>query len=92
MGQLAVRAASDRDPALMMGVVLIIGTAVLVSNILVDVTYAPCDPGPPWQRRADAAGDPGLVAAEHFSPETGRPLRRFVRHRLAVIGIVILVR
>ena len=44
MGQLAVRAASDRDPALMMGVVLIIGTAVLVTNILVDVTYARADP------------------------------------------------
>jgi peptide/nickel transport system permease protein len=44
MGQLAVRAASDRDPALMMGVVLIIGTAVLVTNILVDVSYARADP------------------------------------------------
>jgi peptide/nickel transport system permease protein len=44
MGQLAVRAASDRDPALMMGVVLLIGTAVLVSNILVDITYARADP------------------------------------------------
>ena len=44
MGQLAVRAASDRDPALMMGVVLLIGTAVLVTNILVDVTYARADP------------------------------------------------
>ena len=44
MGQLAVRAASDRDPALMMGVVLIIGTAVLVTNILVDITYARADP------------------------------------------------
>ena len=44
MGQLAVRAASDRDPALMMGVVLVIGTAVLVTNILVDVTYARADP------------------------------------------------
>ena len=44
MGQLAVRAASDRDPALMMGVVLLIGTAVLVTNILVDITYARADP------------------------------------------------
>jgi peptide/nickel transport system permease protein len=44
MGQLAVRAASDRDPALMMGVVLVIGTAVLVTNILVDITYARADP------------------------------------------------
>ncbi len=44
MGQLAVRAASDRDPALMMGVVLIIGTAVLITNILVDITYARADP------------------------------------------------
>ena len=44
MGQLAVRAASDRDPALMMGVVLVIGTAVLFTNILVDITYARADP------------------------------------------------
>src|SRR4051794_10460020 len=44
MGQLAVRAASDRDPALMMGVVLVIGTAVLITNILVDITYARADP------------------------------------------------
>jgi peptide/nickel transport system permease protein len=44
MGQLAVRAASDRDPALMMGVVLVIGTAVLAANILVDITYARADP------------------------------------------------
>ena len=48
MGQLAVRAASDRDPALMMGVVLVIGTAVLFTNILVDITYARSRPeGPP---------------------------------------------
>ncbi len=44
MGQLAVRAASDRDPALMMGVVLVIGSAVLVVNILVDALYARADP------------------------------------------------
>jgi peptide/nickel transport system permease protein len=44
MGQLAVRAASDRDPALMMGVVLVIGSAVLAANILVDILYARADP------------------------------------------------
>ena len=44
MGQLAVRAASDRDPALMMGVVLVFGTAVLATNILVDLLYARVDP------------------------------------------------
>jgi len=44
MGQLAVRAARDRDPALMMGVVLVVGTAVIVTNILVDVMYARVDP------------------------------------------------
>jgi peptide/nickel transport system permease protein len=44
MGQLAVRAASDRDPALMMGVVLVIGAGVLVTNILVDVAYVRVDP------------------------------------------------
>ena len=44
MGQLAVRAARDRDPALMMGVVLVVGTAVLVTNMLVDLAYANIDP------------------------------------------------
>jgi peptide/nickel transport system permease protein len=44
MGQLAVRAARDRDPALMMGVVLVVGIAVLAINILVDVLYARVDP------------------------------------------------
>jgi peptide/nickel transport system permease protein len=44
MGQLAVRAAKDRDPALMMGVVMVVGIAVLATNILVDVLYARVDP------------------------------------------------
>lgn len=44
MGALAVRAAKDRDPALMMGVVLVVGTAVLVTNILVDILYTRVDP------------------------------------------------
>ena len=44
MGSLAVRAARDRDPALMMGVVLVVGIAVLLINILVDVMYARVDP------------------------------------------------
>ena len=44
MGQLAVRAASDRDTALMMGIVLVVGLAVLLTNILVDVLYATVDP------------------------------------------------
>jgi len=43
-GQLAVRAATDRDPALMMGVVLVVGSAVLAANLLVDVLYARIDP------------------------------------------------
>jgi peptide/nickel transport system permease protein len=44
MGQMAVRAASDRDTALMMGVVLVVGTAVIITNILVDLLYAVVDP------------------------------------------------
>jgi peptide/nickel transport system permease protein len=44
MGQLAVRAASSRDPALMMGVVLVVGMAVIVTNIVVDAFYARVDP------------------------------------------------
>jgi len=51
MGQMAVRAASDRDTALMMGVVLVVGVAVLFTNILVDVLYAVVDPRIRFERR-----------------------------------------
>jgi peptide/nickel transport system permease protein len=44
LGQLSVRAAADRDPALMMGVVLIVGVAVLVSSIIGDLAYSIADP------------------------------------------------
>jgi peptide/nickel transport system permease protein len=44
MGLLSVRAAQDRDPALMMGVVIVIGTGVLLSNLLADIAYALVDP------------------------------------------------
>jgi peptide/nickel transport system permease protein len=44
MGQLAVKAAEGRDPALMMGAVLVIAVGVLVANIITDVAYASADP------------------------------------------------
>ena len=44
MGTLAVRAASDRDPASLMGVVLVVGIGVLLSNLLADIAYAVADP------------------------------------------------
>jgi peptide/nickel transport system permease protein len=44
LGQLSVRAASAGDPALMMGVVLIVGIAVLVAAIIADLAYAVADP------------------------------------------------
>jgi peptide/nickel transport system permease protein len=44
MGQLAVKAASARDPSLMMGIILITGTAVLAANIVADIAYAITDP------------------------------------------------
>lgn len=44
MGQMAVRAASDRDPSMLMGVVLVVGIGVLVINLIVDITYAAVDP------------------------------------------------
>jgi peptide/nickel transport system permease protein len=44
LGQLAVRAARDRDPALMMGVVLIVGAATLAASILADFAYSVVDP------------------------------------------------
>ena len=44
MGQLAVKAASSRDPALMMGVILVVATGVLVSNLVTDILYGVADP------------------------------------------------
>lgn len=44
MGQLSVRAASDRDPALMMGIILIGSVAVLLGNLAADVAYGVADP------------------------------------------------
>jgi ABC-type dipeptide/oligopeptide/nickel transport system permease component len=44
MGQLAVKAASARDPSLMMGIILITGTAVLAANIVADIAYSITDP------------------------------------------------
>jgi peptide/nickel transport system permease protein len=44
LGQLSVKAAADRDPALMMGVVLIVGAATLVASILADFAYSVVDP------------------------------------------------
>lgn len=44
LGQLSVKAASDRDPALMMGIVLLIGVSVLIASIIADFAYAVADP------------------------------------------------
>jgi len=44
LGQLSVKAANDRDPALMMGVVMIVGVAVLISSIVADLAYSVADP------------------------------------------------
>jgi peptide/nickel transport system permease protein len=44
MGQLAVNAASDRDPAVMMAIIVIVGAAVLTANIIADIGYAVADP------------------------------------------------
>lgn len=44
LGQLAVKAASARDPSLMMGIILITGTAVLIANLIADISYAVADP------------------------------------------------
>ncbi|MBM4197950.1 MAG: ABC transporter permease [Gammaproteobacteria bacterium] len=44
MGLLAVRAAADRDPSLMMAIVLIVAIAVLVSNLIADFAYSVVDP------------------------------------------------
>jgi peptide/nickel transport system permease protein len=44
MGSLAVRAANDRDPAILMGVLLIVSITVLISSLIADIAYAAADP------------------------------------------------
>jgi peptide/nickel transport system permease protein len=44
MGQLAVQAAANQDPSLMMAIVLIVAIAVLISNLIADVAYTAADP------------------------------------------------
>ena len=44
MGFMAVRAAADRDPSLLMGVVLVVGIGVLLSSLLADIAYAIVNP------------------------------------------------
>lgn len=44
MGQMAVRGAADRDPSVLMGVILVVGIAVMLSNLLADIAYAAADP------------------------------------------------
>ena len=44
MGSLAVQAASNRDPALMMGVMMVVAIGVLISSLAADVAYAAVDP------------------------------------------------
>jgi peptide/nickel transport system permease protein len=44
LGQMTVKAASARDPSLMMAVILITGIAVLIANLIADISYAIADP------------------------------------------------
>ena len=44
LGQLSVKSAADRDPALMMGVILIVGVTTLTASILADLAYSVVDP------------------------------------------------
>ena len=44
MGSLAIDSARGRDAALMMGVILVIATAVLIANLITDIGYALADP------------------------------------------------
>jgi ABC-type dipeptide/oligopeptide/nickel transport system permease component len=44
MGSYAVDAATKRDPGAMMGVMLVIGGAVVVANLLTDIAYSFADP------------------------------------------------
>ena len=44
LGQLAVEAAGDRDPALMMGLMMIIALFVVIASLLADLSYAVADP------------------------------------------------
>ena len=99
MGQLALAAITQRDYPVLMGFTMVIAVLVLLSNLAADIAYAVVDPRIrlsvnvavsaagssrvqpcPRRCRRQPARSPGQMA-----------LRRFLRHRLALLGLVILV-
>ena len=50
LGQMTVKAANARDPSLMMAVILITGIAVLIANLIADISYAIADPRVKYER------------------------------------------
>ena len=77
IGQLAVDAAGARDPSLMMGIILITGTAVLIANIIADVAYAVADPRVRYEQRqmsvTESRPRSSSVARPSGSPTTAAP-------------------
>ena len=96
MGQLAVKAASARDPSLMMAIILITGIAVLIANIIADIGYAVADPrvaidranepealATAWPRR-DLVRLPVALGTQEVAGERVSPRRAAVRRFLAL--------
>ena len=83
----------------MMGVILVVATGVLISNLVTDILYGVADPRvrlgerAPHDRRmtaTDVAVAPQVVSFEHDTLAR-MALRRFLRHRLAIFGVVVLI-
>ena len=79
--------------------ILVVATGVLISNLVTDVLYGVADPrgasapSPQHDRQmtaADAAVAPQVVSFEHDTLAR-MALRRFLRHRLAIFGVVVLI-
>ena len=50
MGRLAVSAAQDQDPALLMAIMVIVAVGVLFASLLADISYALVDPRVRYER------------------------------------------
>ena len=101
MGTLFIDGVNSRDFPLIMGIILITATAVLLANLITDITYALIDPEFAMNNPTDQALDTNQQATAKPATLQGirtqvespgkRAWRQFRRHKLAIAGSLMLL-
>ena len=97
IGRLLVDAVNDRDFPLVQGIVLFVAICFVFVNLIVDLLYAALDPRVRYGEMAaveDVVGGRGRLALQwrvFRSALFWRKLRRFLRHKSGVTGLIIVL-